>query len=38
MLDRLARAIYEKLGHRYRLIFFVAEEGAALGVATSRCT
>ena len=33
MLDRLARAIYEKLGHRYRLIFFLAEEGAALGVA-----
>ena len=33
MLDRLARAIYERLGHRYRLIFFLAEEGAALGVA-----
>jgi len=30
VLDRLARAIYEKLGHRYRLIFFLAEEGAAL--------
>ncbi len=34
MLDRLAREIYERLGHRYRLIFFLAEEGAALSVAT----
>ena len=34
MLDRLAREIYERLGHHYRLIFWVAEEGAALGVAT----
>ena len=34
MLDRLARTIYEKLGHRYRLVFFLAEEVSSLGVAT----
>jgi adenylate cyclase len=34
VLDRLARHIYEKLGRRYRLIFFVAEETSSVGVAT----
>ena len=33
MLNRLARALYERLGHRYRLVFFVSEQGAALTVA-----
>ena len=33
MLDRLARTLYEKFGRHYRLIFFLAEEGAASGVA-----
>jgi class 3 adenylate cyclase len=33
VLDRLARALYERFSHRYRLIFFLAEEGAASGVA-----
>ncbi len=34
MLDRLARTIYERLGHRYRLIFLLTEEIGALLVAT----
>ncbi len=33
MLTRLARALYERLGHRYQLVFHMAEEGAALTVA-----
>jgi adenylate cyclase len=34
VLDRLARTIYERLGHRYRLIFLLTEEIGALLVAT----
>jgi len=33
VLNRLARALYERMGHRYRLVFFVSEQGAALTVA-----
>ena len=34
MLDRLARRIYSRLGRRYKLVFILTEEPAALLIAT----
>jgi adenylate cyclase len=34
VLDRLARRIYSRLGHRYKLVFILIEEPAALLIAT----